>query len=68
MSLEIDTDSPSKLQIQKAIKGLKTKKVHNTDQLNAELFKTNCLIGIEQQSVTRRLMLEMIQNFKYYAF
>jgi len=67
MGLEIDTDSPSKLEIQKAIKALKNKKV-GTDQLNAELFKTNCLIGIKQQSVTHRLMLEMMRNLKYYDF
>ena len=37
--LEIDTDPPSKQEIQKAIKSLKNKKAPGTDQLNAELFK-----------------------------
>jgi hypothetical protein len=40
MDLEIDSEPPSKLEIQKAIKSLKNKKVPGTDQLlNAELFK-----------------------------
>ena len=39
MDLEIDTDPPSKLEIQKAIKIWKNKKAPGTDQLNAELFK-----------------------------
>ena len=68
MGLEIDTDPPSKLDIHKFIKGLKNKKVHGTDQLNAELLKKICLIGIKQQSVTHRLMLEMVNKFKILCF
>ncbi|CAG2231938.1 unnamed protein product [Mytilus edulis] len=39
LDLEIDTDPPSKQEIQAAIKSLKNKKSPGIDQLNAELFK-----------------------------
>ena len=47
MDLEIDTDSPSKLEIQKAIKIWKNKKAPGTDQLNAELFKIDPVLAAE---------------------
>ena len=47
MDLEIDTDPPSKLEIQKAIKSLKNKKTSGTDQLNAELFKIDPVLAAD---------------------
>jgi hypothetical protein len=47
MDLEIETDPPSKLEIQKAIKIWKNKKAPGTDQLNAELFKIDPVLAAE---------------------
>jgi hypothetical protein len=47
VDLEIDTDRPSKLEIQKAIKSLKNKKAPGTDQLNAELFKIDPVLAAD---------------------
>ena len=47
MDLEIDTDPPSKLEIQKVIKDLKNKKVPGTYQLNAELFKIDSVLAAD---------------------
>jgi hypothetical protein len=47
IDLEIDTDPPSKLEIQKAIKDLKNKKVPGTYQLNAELFKIDSVLAAD---------------------
>jgi hypothetical protein len=47
MDLEIDTDRPSKLEIQKTIKSLKNKKAPGTDQLNAELFKIDPFLAAD---------------------
>ena len=47
MDLEIETDPPSKLEIQKAIKIWKDKKAPGTDQLNAELFKIDPVLAAE---------------------
>jgi hypothetical protein len=56
VDLEIDTDPPSKLEIQKAIKSLKNKKASGTDQLNAELFKIDpVLAAITLQSVFHKI-------------
>jgi hypothetical protein len=46
MDLEIDTDPPSTLEIQKAIKSLKNKKAPGTDQLNIELFKIDPVVAV----------------------
>ena len=45
VDLEIDTDPPSKPEIQKAIKSLKNKKAPGTDKLNAELFKIDPVLA-----------------------
>jgi hypothetical protein len=45
VDLEIDTDPPSKLEIQKAIKSLKNKKAPGTDQLNTEIFKIDPVLA-----------------------
>ena len=45
MDLEIDTDPPSKLEIQKAIKRLKNKKAPGTDQLNAEHLRIDPVLA-----------------------
>jgi hypothetical protein len=47
MDLEIDTDPPSKLEIQKDIKSLKNKKAPGIDQLNAELFKIDPVLAAD---------------------
>jgi hypothetical protein len=47
MDLEIDTDRPAKLEIQKDIKSLKNKKAPGTDQLNAELFKIDPVLAAD---------------------
>ena len=47
VDLEIVTDPPSKLEIQKAIKSLKNKKAPGIDQLNAELFKIDPVLAAD---------------------
>ncbi|CAG2201722.1 unnamed protein product [Mytilus edulis] len=47
IDLEIDTDPPSKQEIQKAIKSLKNKKAPGIDQLNAELFKIDPVLAAD---------------------
>ena len=47
MNLEIDTDPPAKLEMQKAIKSLKNKKAPGTNQLNGELFKIDLVLAAD---------------------
>ncbi|CAG2252152.1 unnamed protein product [Mytilus edulis] len=47
LDLEIDTDPPSKQEIQAAIKSLKNKKSPGIDQLNAELFKIDTVLAAD---------------------